>query len=441
MAAQSPLVDPEIDNIYLYPEKPLASDVTQPTGLPDFDQFGQDWGNAVETLTQFAEQHKGMITIVSADEPIAADYFGAFREKGLQIAAPSALAAEIESSKDFMKELSVRLGVPTATHETFEEFDEIIRYASELNKFPIVIKADGLAAGKGVKICTDLEDLKAKLHEFEYKGWLGEGKKVIVEEYLEGPEISLHAWCDGETYVMFPFAMQDHKTIYANDEGPMTGGMGVITPVPGLTIEDIELLGKEFIKPYIDALKVMGREFKGVMYPSIKLTSTGPKLLEVNARLGDPEAPACLPMLKSDFLEITIACANGRLAETPKPIWRKGAAVCIALAAKGYPDPDKTETGALITGIEKAKKKRKVQVFDYGTRNDEEGLKVDGGRVLGVAAYGRTLRRALKRGYRAAQEIQFDGEKPQIRLDIGKVACSDLFKDRVKIMREALTDA
>lgn len=435
MVRSSPLVCPE-DRVYLYPEKPLAVDITHPTGLPTFEEFGKNWRTAMPTLVDFAKQHEGMVVIASADDAIAADSYGAFTQEGIRTAAPSVLAAEIETSKDFMKDLAIKLGIPTATHETFQEFDDIMHYVSEIGEFPVVIKADGLSAGKGVKICHDPEELEANLHEFERLGWLGNGKKVIVEEYLEGPEISLHAWCDGGTYIMFPFAMQDHKTIYANDEGPMTGGMGVIAPVPHITAEDIERLGKQFIEPFVVALREMGRPFKGVMYPSIKLTAKGPKLLEVNARLGDPEAPACLPLLESDFLEITLACADGRLNDIPKPRWRKGAAVCIALAAKGY--PEKTEAGAVITGIETARKRKGVQIFDYGTKKDGDVLRVNSGRVLAVTACGRTLKQALRRSKKAAEAIRFDGERPQMRSDIGKVACSKLFKDRVEIMRQTL---
>jgi phosphoribosylamine--glycine ligase len=437
MVAQSALFNPEKDNIYLYPERGLTSDLTDVTGVTSFEELDKDWETAIPELVQFAKRHENMVVIASADLPIAANSYGAFTEEGIRIASPTVEAAEIETSKKYMKDLATELSIPTARYEIFSERVDIMGYVREINEFPIVIKADGPSAGKGVEICHDIEELEAKLQEFEHLGWLGNGNEVVVEEYLEGPEISLHAWCDGDTYVMFPFAMQDHKTIYEDDSGPMTGGMGVVWPVPGLTKADIKQLGKEFIGPFVAALKNKGRPFKGVMYPSIKLTPSGPKLLEINARHGDPEALVSLPMLQSDFLEITLACAEGRLNELPKPKWRKGAAVCITMAAKGY--PNNPESGALIKGIGKARKKKGVQVFDYGTKRDEEGLKVNSGRVLGVMARGKNLEQALKRAYRGADKIRFGGERPQMRKDIGRVACSQLLKDRVKIMRELRT--
>ncbi len=438
-----------VDKVYLWPDKVLAADISESTGLPSLQELG-DWDIAKNALVNWAKEKGIGYAFVTADDPIAAGLGDDLTEAGVPNFSPTKEASKLESSKVWMKETAAKLGVPTAEFKVFEvannsevTLDTIQSYILEKDEFPVVLKADGLAAGKGVTICNSPDELPSKLEKFRNDGYLDVGKKVIVEDYLEGPEISLHAWCDGERYVMFPFAMQDHKTIYDNDKGPMTGGMGVITPVPGITADDIEKLGRLFIEPFMKALKTEGHDFKGVMYPSIKLTKDGPKLLEVNVRPGDPEAPAVLPDLNSDFVEIGIACAEGRLAEIEKPKWRKGAAVCISLAAKGYPDSKKTEKGAVISGIDKAIMRKGVKLYDYGIKQNEEtgNLEVNSGRVIAINARGKNLKKALKRGYKAAADIHFDGEEPQFRKDLGKQANSKKFKKRVRIMQEYLAAA
>lgn len=438
----------DVAELYHYPDKVLAQEegLTLSTGLPSLSELG-GWEDAKPTLVDFALSKEVNLVLVTADDPIATGVGDAFREAGIQTFSPTAEAATIESSKVKMKDLAKKLGVPTANYETFQISDtdqtieEIITYAAELKKFQIVIKADCLATGKGVAICKDAEDLVAQLQHFKANNLLRSGESVVVEEFLDGPEISLHAWVDGDNYIMFPFAMQDHKTIRENDEGPMTGGMGVVMPMPHITPQDIERLGKVFFKPFIRALKEEGNPFQGVMYPSIKLTPDGPKLLEINSRFGDPEAPACLPMLESDIVQIAKACAEGKLHEIPTPRWRKGAAVCIALATPGY--PGKAQTGGVIQGIEEARQHREVRIYDYAVKAEPTPfgpavLKTNGGRVLGVHASAPNMAYALGAAKKAAKEIRFDGNSPQMRGDIGERAVSDFFKERVETMRHYL---
>lgn len=441
---------PDTGLLYHYPSKVLAEEegITVPTGLRSLTELG-GWDGAKSALADFAVAKNVKRVLVTADDPIAAGVGDVFRERGIQTFSPTAEAATIESSKKKMKHIARERGVPTADFEDFDVTDAdetmaaVIEHAAERNKWPVVVKADGLAAGKGVKICASHEELYLKLEELRAEKHLEPGKSIVVEEYLEGPEISLHAWVGGDSHLMFPFAMQDHKTIRDNNEGPMTGGMGVVLPMPHLTAQDMDNLGKIFINPFVQALKDEGTPFHGVMYPGIKLTANGPKLLEVNCRPGDPEAPAAFPMLESDFMTIAMACAEGKLNELPTPRWRKGAAVCIALAAPGY--PGKAQTGGIITGIEQVRSHKGVRLYDYALKREKTAkgsvFKTNGGRVLGVHAAAANIRLAVQVADKAAAEIRFDGKEPQRRRDIGAQAGSELFKERVEILRSYLAAA
>lgn len=396
--------------------------------------------NNVNGLVEFAKRERIGLTLVGQEEPLALGIVDAFEAEGLNIFGPSAAATEIETSREFTTQITDEFGIPTAKRKILEDYSQIIEYAQN-EGFPIVLKANGPAQGKGARICPDLATLKIELEDFRLSSHYGQpGQKVLLEEYLEGPEISLHAWCDGEAYRMFPFAMQDHKTLHENDEGPMTGGIGVISPVPGITEDDIGRLGRAFVAPVLQALRDMGRPFKGVLYPGVKLTKDGPKLLEYNARPGGPETEAFIPRLDTDLLSIASACIEGRLSEIPEIRWRRVATACIVLTAKGY--PKNTEKGAVINGLKELRNRPGIQVYHGATKLRDDGeIVVDGGRVLSVVAVGQRaekLQNVINRGYEAAGRIRFDDEPPHFRRDIGKTALSKEFLERMAIARRSL---
>ena len=428
---------PECGQVFVAPGNPGVQEIADIARSPDGEPIAV---KDTSGLLNFAKSRgDSLLTIPVTEEILGDGIVDKFIKEGLSAWGPTKAAAEIETSKLIMKQIAEQRGVPTANYEIFDSYQGTWRYLQN-QIFPLVLKADGLAQGKGVKVCEGLEIAKHALDELREEGHLNKGKIVLVEEYLEGPEISLHAWCDGDTYRMFPFAMQDHKTIYADDKGPMTGGMGVVGPVPGISRANVEQLGKVFVEPFLAALKELGHPFKGVLYPGIKLTPTGPKLLELNARPGDPETQVWASLLQSSLLEIMLACNEGKLTELPPIKWRKSATACIVLAAKGY--PSKTEKGATITGLDTFRNIDNILVFQGGTKTDNNGqLIVNGGRVLNVVAVGEDnepLPMVIQRGYEAAEHIRFDNKRPQIRHDIGEKALSSNFQNYVKIMRNSL---
>ncbi len=369
----------------------------------------------IATLVHFARGRSIGLTVAGPDNSLALGIADAFQSAGLRIFGPSKLAAHIEYSKAFSKQLMREAGIPTAEFRVFSKYDDALAHVRERGA-PIVVKASGLAYGKGVYVCETIEKaekaLKKIMIDYEHKD---AGSEVVIEEFLDGEEISIHALSDGQEFLMFP-ASQDHKKIGDGDTGKNTGGMGAIAPVFHINDPAMKEIQKSVVQPALDALASQGMPFSGLLYPGIKMTPKGPKVLEFNARFGDPECQVYMRLMKSDLLDILEACVDGKLAGK-KIEWNTGFAVNIVLASGGYPDAYKK--GFLITGIEESEKVPGVVVFHAGTAYDN-GLKTSGGRVLGVSAVGETLKIALDRAYSAADLIQFEGK--YFRRDIGAKA-------------------
>jgi len=390
----------------------------------------------IEKIVSFAKQNADL-TVVSADEPLAAGMVDALQAEGLQAFGPTKAAAKIEWSKIFAKKLAYNRGIPTAEFTVVGDINFALYYA-DINQRTLYAKLDGLFAGKGAIKCREIEDVEKALVKFAQMGRFGNGKRVILEDGLEGPEISLQAWCDGLNYRMVPFAMQDHKTRDANDEGPMTGGMAVVGPVPVITPEDIQKLGQRFVKPALRALYQYGTPFKGMLFPGLVLTPEGPMLLEWNARPGDPEAQVWIPLLDDDLLKIMMAVVEGRLGEYPDINWRQASAACIVLATKGYPDHQRPGAISVIEGIEEVTQGEDLRIFQAGTKKIGNKLVATGGRSLNIVAVGsdgEDLSHVIERGYSATDKIRFNGGRPVMRRDVGQKALSLAFEERVEATR------
>ncbi len=367
----------------------------------------------ISQLAQFAESQAIGLTIVGPDDPLALGVVDEFRKRGLRIFGPTKAAAQIESSKAFAKELMKEAGIPTAEYGTFTDFNSALGYVRQKGA-PIVVKASGLALGKGVSVCKTLEEAEAALEDIMVKKTLGEaGSEVVVEEYLEGQEISIHALSDGIDFKLFP-AAQDHKRALDGDQGKNTGGMGTIAPVPWVAESMMQDIERRVVRPTLEAIAFRGGLFTGVLFPGIIMTVQGPKVLEFNARFGDPETQVYMRLLKNDLLEVLNAVVDKRLGEIHLE-WLPEHAANVVLASGGYPDA--YEKGHEITGVEEAGKLQDVVVFHAGTSSGDGGLKTAGGRVLGVSAIGSPLKHALDKAYAAADKIQFQGK--QMRRDIG----------------------
>lgn len=366
----------------------------------------------IDRLAQFAATNAIGLTVVGPDDPLAFGVVDAFQARGLRIFGPTRAAAEIESSKAFAKNLMSEAKIPTAIFKIFSEYDKALAYVHERGA-PIVVKASGLALGKGVYVCKTLAQAETALAEIMLdRAHKDAGNEVIVEEFLDGQEISIHAFCDGKTFVLLPPA-QDHKPVRDGDEGKNTGGMGTIAPVSWVSADMLRSLGEQVVRSALETLTKNGRPFTGLLYPGFKMTTSGPKVLEFNARFGDPETQSYMRLLKTDLLDILEACVDGTLVELTIE-WRSGFAVCVVIASGGYPDEYKKDLP--LRGVSETERVPDVVVFHAGTKFDGE-LKTSGGRVLGVTAIGDTLRDALNRAYEAAKLIEFDGM--QYRRDIG----------------------
>ena len=375
--------------------------------------------NDIDGLVQFAEKNEIGLTVVGPDDPLALGVVDAFQAKGLRIFGPTRAAAEIESSKAFAKNLMSEANIPTATFKIFSEHDKALSYIRERGA-PIVVKASGLALGKGVYVCKTLSQAEGALAEIMLDHVHKEaGTEVVVEEFLDGQEISIHAFCDGKTFVLLPPA-QDHKPIRDNDEGKNTGGMGTIAPVSWVSADTLKVIGEQIVRPTLEALAKRERPFTGLLYPGLKMTSSGVKVLEFNARFGDPETQSYMRLLKTDLLDILEACVDGKLAELAIE-WHSGFAVCVMIASGGY--PDEYRKGVPLRGVAEAERVSNVVVFHAGTIFENE-LKTSGGRVLGISATGDTLRDALNSAYEAARLVKFEGM--QYRSDIGAKALSTI---------------
>ncbi|MFZ5817334.1 MAG: phosphoribosylamine--glycine ligase [Bacillota bacterium] len=353
------------------------------------------------------------LVIVGPEDPLAEGLVDALQAAGIRAFGPTKAAARIEASKDFAKEVMMKAGVPTAAYGSFDQYEAALAYV-EMQGAPIVIKADGLAAGKGVSVCMTLEEARAALREAMLdKAFAEAGARVVIEEYMEGEEVSVLAFCDGRSIRQMVSA-QDHKRIGEGDTGPNTGGMGTYAPVPAYTPEIARTVQKRILEPTIAEMARRGAPFVGCLFTGLMLTKDGPKVVEFNCRFGDPETQVVLPLLQNDLLEVITACLDGRLNEVELR-FAEGAAANIVLAAPGY--PGKYPKGLPIDGLEEADS-RGVTVFHAGTDFTEEGeLVTAGGRVLGVMATAPDLPAALERAYYGAEAIIFEGK--QYRRDIG----------------------
>ena len=372
-------------------------------------------GDDIEALARFAQENKIDLTIVGPDDSLALGIVDVFAARGLRIFGPSKAAAQIESSKAFAKELMQEVGIPTADSQIFRSHDEALLYV-RARGCPIVVKASGLALGKGVYVCKTIEEAERALEDIMLDYRFGDaGNEVVIEKFLEGLEFSVHALCDGTDFLLLS-PSQDHKRVFEGGQGPNTGGMGTIAPLENISTEVMEEIGERIVRPILSALRKRGIPFVGLLYPGIMLTAQGPKVIEFNARWGDPETQVYMRLLESDLLDLFNVCIDGKIvSQTMK--WRNGYAVNIVLASGGYPDA--YQKGFTITGIEEAGKTEGVVVFHAGTKRDDAGnIVTAGGRVLGVSAVADTLQGALVRAYEAADKIQFEGK--QYRRDIGR---------------------
>lgn len=403
--ATSVAKSPQVDKIYCAPGN---AGIAQVAELVDIGAM------ELEKLADFAEKEKIDLTIVGMDDPLVAGIVDVFEAKGLRVFGPRKNAAILEGSKAFSKDLMKKYNIPTAGYANFDRAEDAIAYL-ETQKMPIVVKADGLALGKGVLICNTLDEAKDAVKEIMLDKHFGEaGNRVVIEEFMTGREVSVLCYCDG-THVIPMTSAQDHKRAKDNDEGLNTGGMGTFSPSPFYNAEVQAFCEKYIYQPTMDAMKAEGRDFTGVMFVGLMLTEDGPKVLEYNARFGDPEAQVVLPRMKNDIIDVMNACIDGKLDEIDLQ-FEDNAAVCVVLASGGY--PESYEKGKVITGLENFEGKDGYYCFHAGTKKTEEGIVTNGGRVLGITAKGATLKEARANAYEATKLVDF--EKKYMRNDIGK---------------------
>ena len=396
---------PKVEKIYCAPGNAGISELAEcvPIGAMEFDK-----------LAQFAAEQKIDLTIVGMDDPLVGGIVDVFEEKGLRVFGPAKNAAILEGSKAFSKDLMKKYHIPTAAYENFDNAKDALSYL-ETAKFPIVLKADGLALGKGVLICNDLEEAKAGVQEIMLDKKFGSaGNTMVIEEFMTGREVSVLSYVDGKTIKTMTSA-QDHKRAMDGDKGLNTGGMGTFSPSPFYTKEIDEYCQKHIYQPTVDAMRAEGRPFKGIIFFGLMLTEDGPKVLEYNARFGDPEAQVVLPRMKNDIIEVMEACIDGKLDEIDLQ-FEDNAAVCVVLASEGY--PVKYEKGIPITGFENFKGKDGYYCFHAGTKLENGQIVTNGGRVLGMTAKGANLKEARNNAYEATEWLSFANK--YMRHDIGK---------------------
>jgi len=372
------------------------------------DGTNVDIGDAdIDRLVKFAASEQIDLTVVGPEAPLVAGIVDVFRDAGLRIFGPSGRAAELEGSKVFAKELMRKANVPTADFHQFDDVDAAIRFVESRDEQSLVIKADGLAAGKGVTVCDSKQQALAAIRTTMVDKAYGEaGARLVVEECLMGQEASILAIVDGKTIVPLDTS-QDHKRAHDADQGPNTGGMGAYSPAPLVTPTVMDEIIGRILVPTVHAMKVERRPFQGVLYAGLMVTNQGPKVLEFNVRFGDPEAQPVLMRLKSDLAELLMAAADGRLADMAPLEWDPRPAVCVVMASEGYPGP--YEKGRPIRGLDEAAQLEHVQVFHAGTRSEGDRVVTNGGRVLGVTALGDNLAQAKLRAYQGVKCIRWDG--------------------------------
>lgn len=368
-----------------------------------------------EKLADFAKKENIDLTIVGPDDPLVGGVVDTFEARGLRVFGPRKNAAIIEGSKAFSKDLMKKYQIPSAAYETFDHPSKAIEYLNHNHKYPIVLKADGLALGKGVLICNTPQEAQGGVKQImEDKQFGTAGDRLVIEEFMTGREVSVLAFCDG-THIAPMTSAQDHKRAKDGDQGLNTGGMGTFSPSPFYTKEVDEFCKKNIYQPTMDAMKAEGREFKGILFVGLMLTQDGPKVLEYNARFGDPETQVVLPRMKNDIIEVFEACIDGTLDQI-KLEFEDNAAVCVVLASQGY--PENYEKGLPIKGLESFEGKKDYFVFHAGTRKSEGEILTNGGRVLGITATGTDLKEARKKAYEATAWVEFANK--YMRNDIGK---------------------
>ena len=397
----------KVDKIYCAPGNAGISEVAEcvPIGAMEFDK-----------LVAFAKEKEIDLTVIGMDDPLVGGIVDVFEKEGLRVFGPRKNAAILEGSKAFSKDLMKKYNIPTAAYETFTDPEKALEYL-ETAKMPIVLKADGLALGKGVLICQTLEEAKEGVKTLMMDKKFGSaGDEIVIEEFMTGREVSVLSFVDGNIVKIMSSA-QDHKRAKDGDQGLNTGGMGNFSPSPFYTKEVDEFCKKYIYQPTVDAMKAEGRPFKGVIFFGLMLTTDGPKVLEYNARFGDPEAQVVLPRLENDIVDVFEACIDGTLDQVDLKFDNDRATVCVILASDGYPVEYKK--GFPIEGLEKFKGKDDYYVFHSGTKFNENGqIVTNGGRVLGVTATGKDLKEARKKAYEATEWISF--ENKYMRHDIGK---------------------
>ncbi len=373
-------------------------------------------GNDLNGLLEFALKEKIDLTVVGPEEPLTKGIVDLFESRSLSIFGSSQKAAEIEGSKAFAKEMMKKYHIPTATYEVFEDQNEAVNYIRK-QRAPMVVKADGLAAGKGVIICNTEEEAIRSIDQIMVKKIFGEaGSRVVIEECLRGEEASYLAFTDGK--VILPMASsQDHKAIFDGDKGPNTGGMGAYSPAPVVTDQVHERIMKEILKPMIQGMAEEGRPYKGILYAGLMINEGIPKVLEFNARFGDPETQPVLMRMKGDIVPVLEACIKGNLSQCEIE-WDSRASVCVVMASKGYPGD--YEKGKVIEGLEEVFRVEDVYVFHAGTGLKDDQIITNGGRVLGVTGLGKDIQSAIKRVYQGVKKISWEGV--YYRTDIGQKA-------------------
>ena len=396
---------PRVDKIYCAPGN---------AGIAEYAECVPITAMEFDKLAAFAKEQAVDLTIVGMDDPLVGGIVDAFEAQGLRVFGPRKNAAILEGSKAFSKDLMKKYQIPTAAYETFDSAEAALAYL-ETADFPIVLKADGLALGKGVLICQNLDEAKEGVKEIMTDKKFGSaGNRLVVEEFMTGREVSVLSFVDGKTIKTMTSA-QDHKRAGDGDTGLNTGGMGTFLPSPFYTDEVDDFCKKYIYQATVDAMAKEGREFKGIIFFGLMLTEKGPRVLEYNARFGDPEAQVVLPRMKNDLVDVCEACIDGKLDEIDLQ-FEDNAAVCVVLASEGY--PVKYEKGLPIRGLENFKDKEGYYVFHAGTKFDGDTIVTNGGRVLGVTAKGENLKAARANAYEAVKWIDFDNK--YYRHDIGK---------------------
>lgn len=397
---------PKVTELFCAPGNPGTASIATNLDIPADD---------IDRLLQFALEQSIDLTVVGPEQPLVLGLADWFQDNDLKVFGPSAKAAQLEGSKAFSKDLMQKYNIPTAAYAAFDDADEARAYLQ--GKGPQVVKADGLAAGKGVFVCADEAEAVDAINQIMNDRIFGEsGNRIIIEERMEGQEVSLLAFTDGTTVLPME-AAQDHKAVFDGDTGPNTGGMGAYSPAPIFTPELKQEVIQRIMVPAVNGMRADGIPYRGVLYAGLMITDKGPKTLEFNARFGDPETQPLMMRMQSDIVPIMEACADGTL-DTCTLEWKPEAAVCVVMAAEGY--PGSYEKGKSIHGLDQANSLEGVTVFHAGTKQAGDDIVTSGGRVLGVTALGGNVREAIDQAYQAVSKIQWPGV--QFRKDIGRKA-------------------